>query len=267
MSTQRHGLGKLGVLGRIGTLGTLAFALLSPAHAQAQAQGQSPEGQLYTPGTFDRLELSGSANVKLTQGDRDQVFIAGGPDVQKSVEVELNNERLRIRPNGSWKFWSNAKLQIDVMMRKISHLGLSGAGDLRAPGLVKGDKLSVNISGAGLVRLDDLNIQQLQFMVSGAGDGQLRGQVNDLLLQVSGKGKLLAENLHANRASVVISGIGGANVWVSDELRVHVSGIGSVDYWGLPTVTRSSAGIATITPHGDKPWPPNSPNSPASPAN
>jgi hypothetical protein len=243
-----------------------ALALL-PLLPVASACAQSVEGQLYAPGAFERLELAGSANVKLTQGERDQVFIAGGPELQKTVELDYNSERLRIRSTGGWKFWSNNRLQIEVMMRKISALALSGASDLHASGPVKSEKLAISISGAGLARMDDLNVQQLLFAVSGAGDGQLRGQAGELRLQISGKGKLLAENLHATRAYLSISGIGGANVWVSDELRVHVSGIGSVDYWGLPTLTRGSAGIANITSRGDKPWPPGNASSASSPGN
>lgn len=254
MSTQRHGLGKLGVLGRIGTLGTLAFALLSPAHAQAQAQGQgqSPEGQLYTPGTFDRLELSGSANVKLTQGDRDQVFINGDASVQKGVEVELVNNRLYIRPAGSWKFWNDTRLQIDVQMRQLSRLSLSGNGDLYAPGPIKCDQLTISISGAGLARFDDLRADELKFDISGAGDGLLAGQVDRLKLSVSGKGKLLASELRAASATVSISGVGNASLWVTETLRVSVSGVGHVDYWGQPDVKRSISGVASVTSRGDK---------------
>lgn len=234
------------------SLARLAALLLAAASAHALP----PEGQIYAPGPFDRIELAGSANVKLLQGERDQVFIAGNAEVQKSVEVELSGERLRIRPTGGWKFWNTTRLQIEVTMRKLSQLVLSGATDLQAPGPVKADRLAVSISGSGQARFDDLTAEQLQFVVSGSGDGQLRGQVNELVLQISGKGKVLAENLHANRTGITISGIGSANVWVSDELRVHVSGIGSVDYWGQPQLRRSSSGLASVTPHGDKAWPP-----------
>ena len=30
------------------------------------------------------------------------------------------------------------------------------------------------------------------------------------------------------------------------------SGVGSVDYWGQPTVERSTSGLGSITGHGDK---------------
>ncbi|MET0518320.1 MAG: head GIN domain-containing protein [Burkholderiaceae bacterium] len=232
----------------------LGAALAGPALAQAQveAQVQRPEGRIYAPGAFDRLEISGSATITLRQGEHDQVFIAGDAQMQKSVEVELDERRLTIKPAGSWKFWTSSRLQIEVQMRQISQLTLSGASDLNAPGPIKADRLGISISGAGLARLDDLNAGQLRFDISGAGDGRLAGQAGELNLSVSGKGKLLAEQLKAARATVSISGVGNANVWVTDQLRVSISGIGSVDYWGQPELRRSTSGLGSVNARGDK---------------
>lgn len=210
------------------------------------------EGQLYTPGDFARLEVAGAAHVRLLQGERDQVFIAGGPEVQRSVELELRKDRLVIRPAGGWKFWSPARLQIDVAMRQLSQLVISGSSDVRAPGPLRAERLAVQISGAGQVRFDELQAEQLRFIVSGAGDGQLGGQVHDLQLQISGKGKLLADQLRTARATVAISGIGTARLWVSDQLQVNVSGVGTVEYWGQPEVQRQSSGFASVKALGEK---------------
>lgn len=226
----------------------MPVAPAAPPAPPAPAQ----QGQLYTPGDFDRIEVAGAAHVRLLQGERDQVFIAGGPEVQKGVELELVRDRLVIRPAGGWKFWSPARLQIDVLMRQLSQLLISGSSEVHAPGPLRVERLAVNISGAGLARFDDLHAEQLRFVVSGAGDGQLRGQVGDLQLQVSGKGKLLADQLQATRATVGISGIGSAQLWVSEELRINVSGVGTVEYWGRPEVRRSTSGIATIKALGER---------------
>ena len=232
-------------------LSSLAVSLFLAATAHAQTAAAA-EGRLYTPGPFDRLDVAGSAQVKLSQGERDQVFIAGDAEVQKGVDVDLANNRLSIRPTGGWKFWHNARLQIEVQMRQLSQLILSGASDLQAPAAIKSEKLSVSISGAGLARFDDLMVDQMRFDISGAGDGVLAGQVGELTLSVSGKGKVQAEQLRAARATVSISGIGNANLWVTDSLRVSISGIGSVEYWGQPEVRRSSSGLGSITARGDK---------------
>jgi len=226
----------------------LALALALPAWAQ-----NSGPGRLYTPGPFERLEISGSANVRLSQGPREEIFIAGDDEVQKGVELELRRGRLTIQPNGGWKFWNSDRLQIDVTVRRLEQLELSGASDLLAPGTFRAERLSVTISGSGLARFDDLQAEQLRFGISGAGEGLLRGQVAGLNVSISGKGKLQAEQLRAHAAAVSISGVGSASVWATDALRISVSGIGTVDYWGRPQLVRSTSGMANITARGEAP--------------
>jgi len=222
------------------------------AQINAQAQAPTPEGKLYAPGAFDRLEVDGSALIKLTQGERDQVFISGGADVQDAVEVELSNRRLRISPAGGWKFWNNGRMKIEVQMRQLSRLSLSGTSDLRASGPIRAEQLAISISGAGLARFDELNVEQLRFDISGAGDGQLAGKVEELKLNISGKGKLAAEQLRAANAVVSISGVGNAALWVTNNLRVSISGVGTVDYWGQPEVKRSTSGLGSVNSRGEK---------------
>jgi hypothetical protein len=226
----------------------LALVLLPLA-----AHAEEPEGRLYTPGPFDKLEVAGSAQLRLVQGPRDQVFIAGDAELQKDVSVELHNDRLLIRPSGSWKFWNSQRLQVDVSMRNLRQLVISGAADLRAAEPMRLQRVAIHISGAGQVRFDDVVAEQLSFGISGAGEGLLKGQVQDLNLQVTGKGKLVADHLRADQATVAISGIGHAAVWVTDELRVSVSGIGTVDYFGAPEVKRRTSGLAKVNALGEKP--------------
>lgn len=209
-------------------------------------------GRVYAPGPFDRLELAGAARVLLVQGDRDQAFIAGNDEVQQGVEVELADRQLVIRPAGGWKFWHSSKLFVQVEMRDLKALSLSGASDLHAPGPLKTDQLKLSISGAGLARLDQLQAHQLVFAISGAGDGQLGGRVDDMALQISGKGKVVADRLKAQRARVSVSGIGNVVLWVTDDLAAHISGIGSVDYFGNPAVQRSVSGMGSISARGER---------------
>ena len=226
----------------------LAWPLLGLAQSPPQ-----PEGRTYAPGRFDRIELAGIAQVRLTQGERDQVFVVGDSQVQDSVDVSLSGNRLVIRPQGGWKFWTGPRLQVDIQVRRLHQLVLSGASDLIAQGPVQTDQLLINISGSGLARFDDLQAERLSFVISGAGEGRLRGRVRELQLSVSGKGKLGAGDLRAERALVTVSGVAHATLWATEALRVQASGVGMVEYWGQPEVQRSASGIARLTPLGNKP--------------
>jgi len=233
----------------------LPAAPAAPAPPAAAAPPAAPlvEGRLYVSRPFERLELSGTANVRLIQGERDQVFVAGDAEAQKQIELDFSHDRLLIRSVDGWKMWRSQRPQIDVTLRRLNQLVLSGAGDLHAPGAFRCGQLTVSISGAGSARFDELSAQRLNFGISGAGTGRISGQVNEMMLRISGKGQLQAENLQATRAGVSISGIGEAEIWATEQLQISVSGFGQVDYWGRPEVQRQSSGISRVNARGDKP--------------
>lgn len=222
-----------------------------PAMPAVPAQPAQP-GRIYEPGPFDRLELAGAARVLIVQGERDQAFVAGDAEVQSGVRVELRDHQLVIRPAGGWKFWDNGKLFVQVEVRQLRQLTVSGASEVHAPGPLRVEQLKLHISGAGSVRLDQLQARQLVFGISGAGEGQFGGRVEELALQISGKGKVTADRLQAQRARVNVSGLGNVLLWVTDDLSAHISGVGSVDYFGNPSVQRSVSGMGSINAKGEK---------------
>jgi hypothetical protein len=247
----------------------IAGLLAGSVWAQAspkQVVRQGVEGRVYAPGSFDRIELAGSANVRLLQGESDELFIAGDAQEQEGVSVTLNQGRLDFRSHTGWKMWPSKRLQIEVTVRQLQELVLSGASDLHAPARFKAGPLSIKLSGAGSARFDDLNAERLDFSISGAGEGFLRGQVNLLDLKISGKGRLAADELLAHAANVRISGIGNADLWVSEKLNLDVSGVGQIAYWGQPNVSRTTSGIAKVFSRGDRRAPPAPPAPPATPA-
>ena len=234
-----------------------AHAQAEQAHAQAKAarmQGGAPgEGKVYAPGPFDSVVVDGSGQVKLVQGDRDEVFVPGDERAQEDVDIRLVGGRMKIDLPGSWKFWNNgAGAQVEVRLRHLSRLTLSGANDVLAPGPINGEQLTISMAGSGLVRFDQLQVAHLSFDVSGAGEGQLAGKVDNLKLSVSGKGKIGAEQLRAGSADVSISGVGNAQLWATSDLRVQISGAGHIEYWGQPTVKKSISGFGSVDARGDK---------------
>ena len=212
------------------------------------------EGKVYAPGPFDSVVVDGSGQVRLVQGDKDEVFVPGDDRAQEDVDIRLTGNRLHIDLPGSWKFWNNGNgAQVEVRVRHLARLTLSGSNDVVAPGPVTGDQLMISMAGSGLARFDQLQVAHLAFDISGAGEGQLSGKVDSLRLSVSGKGKLGAEQLRTNSADVSISGVGNATLWTLADLRVQISGAGHVDYWGQPTVRKSISGFGSVDARGDKP--------------
>jgi len=230
-----------------------AWILAALALAPALARAQAPEGKIYAPGAFDSLVVDGAGQVRLVQGDRDEVFVPGDAAAQQAVSVRLVGSRMKIDLPGGWKFWNNGSgTQVEVRVRHLTRLMMSGANDVIVPGPFSGDHLMVSLAGTGSARFDQLQVGSLKFEISGAGEGQLSGKVDQLSLSVSGKGKIAAEQLRTGSADLSISGVGNAVLWVVHDLRVRISGAGHVEYWGQPTLTKSISGFGTVDAKGDK---------------
>jgi len=227
-------------------LGLALLAGLPPASAQ------TPEGRTYTPGNFDAVEISGSADVRFTQGPNDQVFVRGDDEVQRAVLLEVRNGRLRIDQGGAWRFWDSNRVRVEVQARDLSRVTISGAGDFVAPAPVRAERLVVNISGAGSARFERLDARALSFQITGKGDGQVAGTAKELLVKISGHGEFRGEDLRSELCEVQVSGVGNARVWSVDQLRLSVAGVGKIDYWGTPQVQRRISGAATINERGAK---------------
>ena len=73
-----------------------------------------------------------------------------------------------------------------------------------------------------------------------------QGTVKDLALSISGSGRYLGEDMRSNRASVHVSGSGGAVMAVSETLDVNVSGSGAIGYIGDPTVISHISGSGSV---------------------
>jgi hypothetical protein len=224
-----------------------------PAAPAAPARPPPVEGRIYAPGPFDSVAVDGVGQVRLVQSDRDEVFVAGDGRAQEGVDVHLSGRQLNIDLPGGWKFWKNGDgAQVEVRVRELRQLLMAGANDVVMPGALVGDQLTVRMAGSGLARFDRLQVGRFDIQISGAGEGRLAGSVDQLRVSVSGKGKIAADQLRAGRADVAISGVANAALWVVDDLGVHISGAGHIDYWGQPTVRKSISGWGSVDSRGQK---------------
>jgi hypothetical protein len=190
--------------------------------------------------------------VRVVQADRDEVFVGGDERVQQGVEVDRHGNRLHLSLPGAWKFWDNGKAQVEIRVRSLSRITLSGAADFFVPGTFKTPQLGIEIAGSGVAHFDDLRADKVSLSISGSGDGQLAGRVDELRLNVSGRGHVAAGRLQVGDANVSISGVGDADVWVTDNLRVDISGAGHVTYAGQAKVRQTISGLGSVDASGER---------------
>ncbi len=105
-----------------------------------------------------------------------------------------------------------------------------------------------SLAGSGNFTTKQVDAEQFEFSVAGAGSGKLSGQTKQLSIQVSGAGKVVAPALVADAATIEISGAGSADVHAATTLKVSVSGAGTVTYSGNPQISKMISGAGDVRP-------------------
>jgi hypothetical protein len=146
----------------------------------------------------------------------------------------------------SWLKGEN-RLRYFVTMPKIEMIKMAGAGKMEGETL-KGESLDLIHTGAGKIALRGLDYQSLQADLGGLGEVVVTGSVQSQSVDLSGAGSYEAENLQSQDAEVLLSGAGSATVWVEKTLKATVTGAGSIKYKGSPSVEQTTSGIGDIKP-------------------
>ena len=126
----------------------LALALAAPLLLAPASQAQTNTVRAISPGSFDAIDISGSAVVRFEQGPRDEVLYEGDDTTQDAPELEVRN--------GKYRAYAR---QLDVERGRLVFTGgpVTDPGvDLRASRKVPGYKVGVLVRG--LLRLPQLTL-------------------------------------------------------------------------------------------------------------
>ena len=82
-----------------------------------------------------------------------------------------------------------------------------------------------------------LDVQDLEVDLAGAGLVKLSGKTDRQEIALKGVGSLEAFELESNVCEVSVSGVGGAEVYVKENLNAVVRGIGGIKYKGDPQIS------------------------------
>jgi hypothetical protein len=250
MSTQHIRLLQMLALSFAILFHSASFAdLLKPIKEDAKAAW-------FKPADFIRLQVEGSADITVRQGNENEIVIDASAQARERIEIHQDGSQIKIRFNGGWKFWDNnsGSLKINITFKTLEDVSLSGSGNLHGKGRIKLPKLSLRMAGAGDFDFEDLHIDELRVSLAGAGDAKLLGEAKSLNLSIAGAGDYIGEKFKTQKSRVSIAGAGDAKVWATEELSISIAGAGSVSHWGRPKILKQSiAGVGSVNDRGEKP--------------
>ncbi len=192
---------------------------------------------------FTGISLGISAKVYLTQGPEFRVRAEGYANI-----IDELNRRVR---NGVWEITLNdcvrniGDLTLYVTMPEVQSVHNASSGDIISENiLITGDLLITN-SGSGDIDLG-VDSDDLEGRLSGSGKLFLEGEADELTLDVTGSGDFRGFKLKLNRADVLTTGSGDAEVWVLNYLKARITGSGDILYRGTPQIDFSGSGSGDL---------------------
>lgn len=194
----------------------------------------------------DSLDLGLAADVRYVQADGPGTVTVTGP--QRAVDrVVVRGDSIRYeRRGGHWR----PKLSIVV----------------RAPGISRFD-----VAGYNALTIEGYRQKTLRLDVAGMGRVTASGEVEDLELDISGKGEVDLGALRTRGADVDISGAGEATIAPTEWARLDISGAGDVRLLTNPrSLETDISGAGKIRQGGESapavPSPPLPPSPPQAPS-
>lgn len=209
--------------------------------------------QTHEVSDFRAIEISYPVDVLVKQGKSESVTIEADDNLLPQLQSRVSGGTLYIEnTERDWgrRVRPSRTVKVTIIVKDLREVDFSGAGSIRIENL-ETDQLTVNVSGAGDLKLDNLTARKLECHLSGVGSVTANGAVDELRLDISGVGNFKSSKLLSKSAEVHVSGTGSATVHVADELRADISGTGSVSYYGSPKISQSVSGLGSVRKAGE----------------
>jgi len=212
----------------------IASFLIGSAGMWAQIKSDRPMDD------FTGIRAGGAIHITIYPGETNSLHLeAGTQEEADAFKTEIKDGVLELKPAKK-----NGVTKIEVQIKTLKNIDLSGASDIATRGSFKSDAISIHCSGASKVNLA-ADTRKLQVDLSGAGRVRLSGTTDMMEATLSGASHMNALELTANNAEITGSGAAESKVNVKQNLKATVSGAGKVIYQQEPvtkTIETSGAG-------------------------
>lgn len=195
-------------------------------------------------GAFNKLSIDGNYEIVLQEGTNPLITVQTDENLHQYVETRLDGNILVISDVENIEPTETTKLIITY--QKIEEIKLGGAAKVSNRGVLKANDFDIKIDNAAVINLA-LQAEDLDLKIGGAGVVTLSGEVNKQKVTLSGAGNLDAYELKSKNCNIELSGIGNAQVFVSNDLDAEISGVGRISFKGDPkNINREVSGLGEI---------------------
>jgi hypothetical protein len=195
--------------------------------------------------SFSAITVEGNYEIVLRHGAA-ELMIETDDNLLPYIETDVKRNTLRLSSKENIR--GSDGVTIRISYPELENLTISGAAKITHEGTLSGRDLEIAVKGAAMLELD-VDVRKVELNMDGASSLKLSGRANQLDAHLDGAGNLAAYELQVRDASIRLSGIGGAQVYVTDNLQARVSGVGNIRYRGNPqNIQRNISGVGSIKP-------------------
>jgi len=139
-------------------------------------------------------------------------------------------------------------LKVTAAIEDLEFLGIRGSGSYTTEETLEtiADEFTIDVAGTGDMNLDLAPIEELDVLITGKLDAELKGETEDFFVNIKGTGDIQAHNLVSQRSLIEINGTGRVDVNAQTDLNINIKGTGSVCWIGDAEVTTDIDGTGTI---------------------
>ena len=230
----------------------LAAVMILSASSCMNSGPDSITSKTYTISDFSSLDLEVIGEVQYEQSDSSYLIASGSSALIEALQVSDNKGALSVELKNKRAFSGSKKeLVIRVGSPKLQSIDYEGVGTLHLKGPFKGDELKISSQGVGKVIIDDCHVGTFQLISKSVGTVEMKGSANETSIHSDGIGEIDASGFKSQKAEVVSKGAGNLSVYAEQSLRVSMSGIGNVKYYGDPADVKTDiSGLGKITNMG-----------------
>ena len=195
---------------------------------------------------FTAVEVGWAFELTVTQSSSYSVIISADEKIFDNIEVTQTGNTLIINHKSGIDF-SALPRKAEISMPDINKLILSGATRGTAEGFSNSNTFILGLSGASSLEMTNINVGNVEIILSGASTITTSGTAHNLSSSVSGASRLDLSNFPVNDADVNVSGASRATINLDGILDYDVSGASTLEYIGNPTMgVITTSGASTV---------------------
>ena len=201
---------------------------------------------------FNRIEVGYAFDVEVTRADTYLVRITIDENLQDYLRVSKSGDTLQIGLRQNYHYTGITHRAV-INLPDLYRLELSGASDAVVSGFSTSHDMDFDISGASKIDLRDMKagdtefnlsgaskvvgnmeMDNVKFDLSGASSLNLAGSAQDVDINASGASHVKLPDFPLANADIGLSGASHADISISGQLDVDLSGASDLKYTGSP---------------------------------